>query len=332
MAVTVKKQKPSEADTTTLLAQAHAHLAAIDVEIAELDGRRLDIDPAEAVKAEIELAAARNDALRRIALLEERAGQELRQRQTKAQEALRGRVENKFSERDHHIEKMCAHMADMIAEMKLAVAANGAAAAAWPWDGVRDNEPCLFGLFLRAAIRHELYRLSGDPYESATNRGSFDFPGAECPTPFRDLNPNSVQPLTEKAKAGSAYASRIMREAPIRVLPPVVPPPKPVEVKPAEAAPTVTVEKAEQQPPKAAEPEYLWRVQFKHRQTGEQRTEEVLLGPAELEESSLDGLGATGPRAREIATRIATERAGPEFVFESVAFDMNRLIESMNRD
>ena len=55
-----------------------------------------------------------------------------------------------------------------------------------------------------------------------------------------------------------------------------------------------------------------------------------MLGPAELEEASLDGLGGTGPRAKEIALRIATERVGSEFKFDSVKFDMNRLLESLN--
>jgi hypothetical protein len=229
---------------------------------------------------------------------------------------------------------MCEHLASAVSEMKLAVAANGAAAAAWPWDGVRDNEPALFGLFLRSAIRHELYRLSGDPYQSVTNRGSFDFPGAECPTPFGDLNPKSVPPLTEKAKAGTAYAGRIMREAPIRSLPPAPPPapaPAPVEIKPNGGAPAaVAMPQAEQQPRKTAE--YVYHVQFKHQQTGELRTEEVLFGPVELQEASLDGLGGTGPRAKELALRIATDRVGPEFIFELARFDMDRLLESLSKD
>ena len=102
--------------------------------------------------------------------------------------------------------------------MQLANAANGAAGTAWPFD-MSDGEPCLFGLFLRAAIRHELYRISGNPYELADNRGGFDFLGAECPTPFRDVRPEAVRPLTEKAREASAYASRKMRAAPVRLSP-----------------------------------------------------------------------------------------------------------------
>lgn len=90
MAVALKK-KP-EPDTATLLSQARAGLAAIEAKRAELDARRLETDPDIAVKAEIELAAARKDAERRIALLEERAAQELKQRQAKAQADLIKRV------------------------------------------------------------------------------------------------------------------------------------------------------------------------------------------------------------------------------------------------
>ena len=125
-----------------------------------------------------------------VAIIFLRAAEELCARQKKAQLALIGRVEDKLAERDKHIGKMCEGLADVIKEMKLAIAANGAAAVAWPWEALHA-EPCLFGLFLRVSIRHELYRLSGNPYESATNRGGFDFPGAECPTPLRDLRPES---------------------------------------------------------------------------------------------------------------------------------------------
>jgi hypothetical protein len=128
-----------------------------------------------------------------------------------------------------------------------------------------------------------------------------------------------------------------MREAPIRSLPPTPPPapaPAPVEIKPNGGAPAaVAMPQPEQQPRKAPQPEYVYHVEFRHKQTGEQRTEEVKFGPAELEEASLDGLGGTGPRAKEIALRIATDRAGNEFIFAgSLRFDANRLIESLNRD
>jgi hypothetical protein len=328
------KRKPV-ADTETLLSEAHANLAAVDAEIAELHRVRLEIEPGEAIKKDIDLAAARKDAERRVALLEERAAQELRARQVKAQEALRGRVENKFAERDRHIEAMCKHMADMVSEMKLAVAANGEAAAAWAWDSVRDNEACMFGLFLRAAIRHELYRLSGDPYESATNRGSFSFPGAEAPTPFGDLNPKSGRPLVEKAREASAYASRIMQEAPIRTLPPVVPPPpKPIEIKPTAAIDPAVVTIPEPTPQPRPEPEYVWRAKFVNMQTGEEKVEEITFGPSEIAEASLDGLGGTGPLARSIALRLATERTPENFMFvpDSLRFDLQRLMDTMNRD
>src|SRR5262245_8670130 len=174
------KRKPVT-DTETLLAEAHAGLAAVDRQLAELDAQRLDLEPSEAVTKEIALAAARKDAERRIALIEQRAADELRAKQLKAQAGLIARVEATFAKRNEHVSKMCEHMANAVSEMKLAQAANNAAAAAWPWDGVRDNEPCLFGLFFRSAIRHELWRLSGDPFHLG-----LDFPGSENATPFRN--------------------------------------------------------------------------------------------------------------------------------------------------
>jgi hypothetical protein len=87
---------------------------------------------------------------------------------------------------------------------------------------------------------------------------------------------------------------------------------------------------------RAPNPEYVFRVQFTHRETRQQRIEEVKFGPDEIAEASLDGLGATGPRGREIALRLALERVPPEFVFagaaDSVRFDMGRLVETLNRD
>jgi hypothetical protein len=310
-----------------LLSQAHANLAAVDAEIAELDAQRLELEPSEAVTKEIALAAARRDAERRIALIEQRAADELRQKQIKSQTALIGRVEAKFAERNEHIGRMCEHLANAVDEMKLAQAANSAAMAAWPWNGTRDNEPCLFGLFFRSAIRHELWRLSGDPF-----RPGVDFPGAENPLPFTNLDPKSVQPLAEKAAVASGYASRIMKEMPIRPLPPPSPPPAPIEVAASVPKDNAAAAEIPAPPREAPQAEYVYHVKFRHRQTGEQRKEEVMFGLAELKEASLDGLGATGPRAHEIATRIATERAGPEFVFDKVSFDLQRLMDTLNRD
>src|SRR5262249_20598443 len=162
-------------------------------------------------------------------------------------------------------------IANAVAEMKLAQAQNNAAMAAWSWVGHRDNEPCLFGLFFRSAIRHELWRLSGDPF-----RAGVDFPGSENPFHFTNLNPQSVQPLSEKAAVSLEYASRIMREEPMRPLPPPEPPPTPIEVKPEppkiDGAIAAT---PEPQPRKTPKPDYVFHVRFVHMRTSEERTETI---------------------------------------------------------
>jgi hypothetical protein len=156
MALAAKKQK---ADTEQLRAEALAALQSIDTEIAELDAQRLERDPGECVSSEIALAAARRDAERRIALIQERAATELSEHQKKAQLALIGRMETTFTKRNEHIAKMAEHMEAAVSEMKLAQAANSAIMAAWPWQGTRDTEPTLCGLFsrLRSGLSYGAY-------------------------------------------------------------------------------------------------------------------------------------------------------------------------------
>jgi multidrug efflux pump subunit AcrA (membrane-fusion protein) len=329
------KRKP---DTEALLSEQRDRLADIQRQIAELDEKRLDTDAATAVKTEIALEAARRDAESRIAQLEKRAADELRQRQAKAQSDLIDRVEAKFAKRDEHVTRLCEHLTAAVTEMHGAMSENRLIVAGWPFDLVIDNEPCLFGKFLRAAIRNELYRLSGRPYVSINDLGDFDFPGAECPTPLGDLRPESVKPLVEKAREASAYASRKMRDAPLRVLP-VPQPLQLVEAKRAgnvvEPLPVVTDE-SKNAVRKDATPEFLYRVDFTHLTTGENRTEEILFAAPEIEEASLDGLGATGPRGQEIALRLAAERVPSEYGFagkpDSIRLDLARLADSLNRD
>ena len=215
MAAATKKQK---ADTEELRREAQSALESIEREIAEHDAARLDLAPEAAVARDLALQAARGDAQRRVALLDQRLADELRARQSKNQAALIERVEKRFEERNQHITRMCNALAVAVVEMESAIAANNAILAAWPWSGPRDNEPCLFGKFFRVAIRHELYRLSGKPFVSANDTGGFDFPGSECPTPLGDVRPSSVRPLAERARIASEYAGRIMGEAPIRAV------------------------------------------------------------------------------------------------------------------
>ena len=331
MPATVKRKT---ADTKVLLFEAQSGLATIDARLAELDAGRLEIEPANAVKVEVELAAARRDAERRIALLNERVSTEQRQRQAKAQAALIARVEKKFAERDALGAEVAKHLAAAVAAFRRAVAANGAAAMAWPFDPT-DARACLFGRSFVASIAHELYRISGKPYQTLEAPSDFEFPGAACPS-ATDPRPESVTPLVDRLREATAYATRQMRGAPVRSLPQ----PAPIEAKPPapENISAETAAKKPDAPPSVAKktpvPEYVFRVDFIHVKNDEQRTEEVRLGPNEIAEASLDGLGATGPRGREIALRMASERVPANFVFagkpESLKLDLDRLTASIN--
>jgi hypothetical protein len=87
-----------------------------------------------------------------------------------------------------------------------------------------------------------------------------------------------------------------MRQAPIRALPvePPAPAVKPVEAQSngaaKEAAKPVTISEPPRPP---ANPEYVFRVSFNTR-NGEERHEEVKLGPDEIAEAFLDGIGHVG--------------------------------------
>lgn len=126
-----------------------------------------------------------------------------------------------------------------------------------------------------------------------------------------------------------------MREMPVRPLP-LPSPPAQIEVKPSDAPKinggAAVAEIPELQPRKAPDPEYVFHIKFAHTKTGEERTEMVQFGSDEIAEASLDGLGATGPRGREIAIRIAQARVEDQFIFKSASFDLGRLEQSLNRD
>jgi hypothetical protein len=333
MALAVKQKKP--ADTAALLAEARAGLAAIEAKERELDAKRLELEPELAVKQDIEFAASRKDAERRVALLEEKAAAEQKARQVKAQGELIERVEKKFAESDQAGERLAAHLAAAVGEFKKLVATRSAAQIGWPWQA-SDAAGCLFGRWLAAAISGELYRLSGTPF-ATDDAAQFAFPGSQCPS-VSDPRPESIAPLAEKLKESSGYASRQMREAPVRTLPVAAPvEPKPLALPAKSAEP----QKADAKPGPAGvrtnpQAEYLFRVDFVHLKTREVRTEEIALGPAEIEETFLDGIGPTGPRGKEIALRSASARVPADFVYlaqpNSVRFDMGRLVESMNKE
>jgi len=344
VATASRRKSAVEEDTDTLLSRARAHLSEINAKLAELDAARdaklLATDGTGVDRVEAEQQRLRHDVERcnrRIELLEQRAKQELRARQVKANSDLIEREERKLKERDEHGADLAKHLAAAVGSFQKALAANTAVQAAWPFD-VTDVRACLFGRPFVSAVAFELYRLSGQPYTTLEAERDFEFPGARCPS-VTDPRPESVKPLVEQLREASAYASRQMRAAPLRSLPlpapaitaPVVEPPKVATSEPQKKndEPAATVNNA-------PNPEYVFRIDFIHHETREQRTEEVKFGQVEIDEAFLDGIGPTGPRGREIALRLASERVPPEFIFagrpESLKFDLARLVESMNRD
>ncbi|MDI1343334.1 MAG: hypothetical protein PSV22_04420 [Pseudolabrys sp.] len=324
-------------DTDALLAEAcedHARLAARLTEAdAERDARLIENDPSAVDMAEKAVAAAKGDmerCTRRIMLLEQKAAEELRQRQTKAHADLIERVEAKFKARDAIGEEIAAHLAALEGAFRRFLATNQEISAAWPFDPT-DGLPALIDDSQIAAIRHEIYRISGRPF------GGAQLPGASCPTPFTDTRPESVEPLVDRLKAATAYATTKMRAAKVRALPPV----SAIEQAPVKIEATAnTVEQPAPVAPIVTRndniPEYLFRVDFVHMQTRAPRTEEVLFGPAEVAEAFLDGIGPAGKRGSEIAMRLAIARAPEGFILKegtnAIRLDMARLQQSINAD
>lgn len=341
----LSKRKQVEETTQEQLTRARAHLAEINGKIAALDRDRdaklLEDDATGVDRIENEQRRLQHDAgrvNRRIELLAGKMQEELQDKQRDAREALIGRVEGKYQDFIEHVDKMCGHLADAVKEMQLARSANSAVAAAWPF-APTDSEACLFGKFFRVAIRHELYRLSAKPYLTVENRGDFDFPGAESPSPFLSTDPSRVKPLQERVREAAGYASRIMRESkmPLLVLAPAQETPAlPVPNQPAPIAPAAEAKNEPEQilVRKEAKLEYAFYVDFINHKTDAERTEEVIFGEAEIAEANLDGLGATGPRGREIALRVAEARVPSGFVLadkpNAIKFDLARLMKSIN--
>jgi hypothetical protein len=310
-----------------LIAQ-EARLAA-DMDAALIDNDKGAVDRIEAEAADVRKQRERAD--RRIALLEQKAAEEMRQRQERAQADLLARVEAKFRERDEAVVEMCGHMGAMIVAFRKATAANGAAAAGWPFSP-GDIQAAMFGQPLQRAIAIELYRLTGSPYHNGDAGRSFEFPGAQMED-IRNPQPGIIRPLTEKVAEASAYAVGRMRTAPMRAMAITTP-----RADSPLSAPSIPAYAAETAPaPQPAEPaplpEYCFDVDLVQPATGEIQTVRVVFSSEDVADSYLDGIGPMGARGREIAMRRAEEHAPVGFVFdgrkEALRFDLRALERSM---
>lgn len=143
--------------------------------------------------------------------------------------------------------------------------------------------------------------------------------------------------MLDKVAEATAYALRVMSEAPIRPLPIAVPPaPAPAPIAPA-ASPESPEPIRPEQPAVAKETrpvEFAWLFDLIKTATGKRSTERIVFTQEQADECHLDGLGPTGPRGREMALRLATANApeGLQVDGRSLRFDMSALARSIDHD
>ncbi|HEU5018144.1 MAG TPA: hypothetical protein VFT69_09240 [Pseudolabrys sp.] len=341
-----KPRKSDAPDTEAVLSQARAHVADLKAKQVAHDLARdaalLADDKAGVERAEANAATTVKEierAERRMALLEEKAQAELRQRQERAWEEAVEHAAALFRERDAHGEELARHLAAAVLAFQKMTAANAAAQAGWQFD-FADNGACLFGRLMTTAVQNEMYRLSGVEVEQFDG---LQFPGAQCPTPFTDKRASSVRPLVDRLHEATAWAVAKMRATPMRVLPIAAPVPEQPPEPAASVGPIAAEQPLPPSEPAAAEAEaapkadarkleFAFFVRMANTRTAEEKTFEVLLTPEDVEEASLDGLGPFGPRGRQIALRRACDIAGADFVFRpgQIFANLARLDKSLN--
>jgi hypothetical protein len=330
----IRPKAKTDQTTEARLSEARAELARIEAAIGgadrEIDLQILDGDQDAVRQAEAAAAGLQKDrerAARRVVLLEQKAAAEQTARQERAQADLIGRSAEHFRERDEAAVEMVTHMEGMVAAYRKAMKAGAAAVTGWPF-GPGDSAAAMIGRPFIHAITAELYRLSGDDMGREPA-----FPGAQCPD-IRDARPLSVKPLAAKVAEATAYALRVMRESPVRVLPIATPPMAPAQPIAPAASPEspAAIRPAEPATPKEARAvEFAWLVDLVEMATGRRQTERILFTPDQADECHLDGLGPTGPRGREMALRLASAsaREGVQVDGRSLRFDMAALARSI---
>ena len=338
MGLTKRKsiEQPAEKSTQDRLTAARAEIADLDARITaaeqEHDLALINDDPAAVNRAETAAAALKNDrvrARRRVVLLEEKLAAEQRAEQERVQAELLAHATAKLDERDAGVAEMCDGLDRTFAAYRKVLTANAAVSAAYPW----DHGDVLAAILGRGAffdaLAGEIYRQTG----SEMGKGSFEFPGGQCPTPFSNRRPSSIKPLIEQIRAASDYALRRMQESQMRLLPL----PQPQTVHPQSIAPA-SPQEAPDDSHKAVEPavdnrspEFAWFATYIKPGSSDQVTERIVFGIDQIRDSEQDGVGPGGKLGRSIALRLAEQRIPEGYVIqpESLAFDLAALTRSI---
>jgi hypothetical protein len=202
---------------------AQAALEDCKQKCAELEGKRREALLADndaqaarlgtAIEEQRRLADVHRD---KIALLEQEAAREARERQVRERRGLIERIEAKLAERD----KAGAELVEAIKAADAAfikmVDLGRDIGAAWPWPS-HDMAPIMIGPGpIHGAIEAELYRLTARPFlgggQPETKHAGLKFPGAKSPRLEWMGVPDRITPLADVLASASGLASSIMRD------------------------------------------------------------------------------------------------------------------------
>ena len=334
--------------TDELLTAARSAHEAAAAKIAELTSRReaalVDgADQAAIAALDRELDDQRRAVsieADRIALLEQKKADETSQRLAELHAERIAGLEEKFNERTALAAELSEHLQAAVMAARKIQALSSELSAAWSWQPP-DWHVLLFARDgLKSALASELYRISA-PNAAVSHEGmDITFPGARNPL-LTDTRPTSVQPFADVMKDAAAYAARVLHEAPVphAAQAPVVVDPAiiPAPAIPIKDAPIPSPTQPATEPPAISPslPEFRFAVDLVDIVTGDIKTELVTFGPAEMEQTSIDPLGPSGPAGREVALRVAKSRMPKGFALargkSSVRFDVAHLAASMDR-
>jgi hypothetical protein len=306
--------------------QAHA---GIEQQIAAAEAKRrlllLEGDQAGLDATDAELAGLRAALVRsvdRIAVLTDEQTADDRRRRERQDQDRKNKALEKNEARVAAAKRAALACADLVKHCRDARGLGAEILAMLPLDFPTVNAAML-GSALEQHLSFELFRLGGE-----------GFVGATCPTPSTNRTPEMVRPFATAIDEAADYFRRAIDRLGLPAVAAVSMPPATAERQEATAR-VATVAPVELTPPKD-EPripagEHVFTVTLTHSLTGEDRVEEILFGPEEMERAASDTLGVMGPAGRLIAVEKAKGRAGDEYTFKAVTFDLARLVATAER-